>query len=411
MPDNHFIQRQLANGLSICLEPLPHVPSAACGFLVRTGARDEAPQEEGVSHFLEHICFKGTAKRTWQDITETFDRLGSTYNAFTCEEKTFYYGWVPAENLLPQIELLADMMRSVIPPAEFDTEKKVILEEIAQYRDSLEACMIDLARRHLYGSAPLSRSVLGTEATIEPLTREQMLAYHARRYGPENMIFIAAGKLDPGPVIAHLEALTADWPSGQGGRQPQPMRIKTGLAKQKNDKFTQQAIMLCYPAPAGNVYDPRIGVLNGILSGENSRFYWEIIQKGLCPRAGMYHLDFSDTGVLVLAALCVPEKADAVYAALREQADKIAREGPVAFEVERVKNQTRTGIARDGDAPSHRLHQLVDDLDLLGHPLSLEEHLARIAAVQVPDVRAFLEEYPLTGDGFLVSVGPHDWPK
>ena len=125
--DHAFIDQTLPNGLRVVIEPMPHVASAAAGFLVRTGARDEPQELAGVSHFLEHMCFKATANRTWHQITIDFDNMGSTYNAFTSKEKTFYFGWVRTADLEKQIELIADMMRSTIPPAEFETEKKVIL--------------------------------------------------------------------------------------------------------------------------------------------------------------------------------------------------------------------------------------------------------------------------------------------
>jgi len=128
----------LGNGLRVVIEEMPDLRSAAAGFLVDTGARDEAGSLAGVSHFLEHMMFKGTSKRTWRDITIDFDRMGSTYNAYTSEDRTVYYGWVRSADIGKQIELLADMVRSALPPEEFDMEKNVVLEEIAMSKDHLE---------------------------------------------------------------------------------------------------------------------------------------------------------------------------------------------------------------------------------------------------------------------------------
>ncbi|MBW2735233.1 MAG: insulinase family protein [Deltaproteobacteria bacterium] len=405
-----FIEHKLENGLRICLEPLSHLPSAACGFVVLTGARDERPEEEGVSHFLEHMSFKGTTRSSWERINQRFDELGSKYNAFTSHERTMYYGWVPSENLMPQIDLLAEMMRSALPQEEFDTEKKVVLEEIAMYRDSLESSMFDLASKELFAGSPLALSVLGTEETIGPLKREQMVDYYRRRYGPENMLFVASGRFDSDAVIAQVREQTAGWERGEGGRSQPAPKMQTGIAKQQIGKFKQQALMLCYPAPSGEDDDVRVGVMARILSGANSRIFWEVMQRGICPDAGAFHLDYNDTGVFVLYGLCEPERADSVLAALREQAEKLSADGPTEFEVQRVKNSVRTQLARDGDAPMRRLLQVATDVEILGAPRSLEAALEQVEAVQVADVRAALEEFPITGDGMLVSVGPEDWP-
>ena len=407
---NGFHTTTLDNGLRICIEVLPHVPSAACGFCVLTGARDEPAEWEGVSHFLEHMSFKGTATSSWVEINQRFDDLGSKYNAFTSHERTMYYGWVPHENLLAQIDLLAEMMRSTLPQEEFDTEKNVVLEEIAMYRDSLESCMFDLASKKLFARSPLELSVLGTEATIGALTRDQMAEYHRRRYGPENMVFVASGQLDPAAVIAHVAAVTADWERGQGGRQQASPEMRSGVAKEQNSKFKQQALMLCYPAPAAQADDLRVPVLLRSLSGSNSRIFWEIVQKGICPDAGAFHLDYSDIGVYVLYALCEPERADRALQALEEQAAKLQAEGPTEFEVQRVKNAVRTQVARDGDAPMRRLLQLVADVELFGAPRALEETLTRVEKLHVSDIRELLKVHPITGERMLVSVGPADWP-
>ena len=135
MEENFHVHR-LDNGLRIVIEVMPHVRSAAAGFLARTGARDETRAIAGVSHYLEHMCFKGTPNRTWEQINIDFDEMGAAYNAFTSKQRTFYFGWVRAGDIENQMELLADMMRPALPPAEFDMEKNVILEEIAMANDT-----------------------------------------------------------------------------------------------------------------------------------------------------------------------------------------------------------------------------------------------------------------------------------
>src|SRR5262249_2305929 len=188
-------------GLTIVMEVMPDVPSMAAGFLVRTGARDETDQVAGVSHFLEHMCFKGTPKRRWQQITIDFDNMGSTYNAFTSKEKTFYFGWVRRADMERQIELLADMMRSILPTDEFETEKKVILEEIAMSDDQIDRHLYDLVHEKVFAGHSLHWPVLGSTQTVSALARDQMQSYFASSYGPSEMGLIVAGAIDPYVVV------------------------------------------------------------------------------------------------------------------------------------------------------------------------------------------------------------------
>ncbi len=213
--DNPFTEHRLDNGLRIVMEVMPGVTSAAAGFLARTGARDETPELAGVSHFLEHMCFKGTPHRTWRQITIDFDEMGSSYNAFTGKDRTFYYGWVPSNSIDRQIALLADMMESTLPTDEFDMERNVVLEEIAMSNDQIENLAYDLIHEKIYGGHPLAHPVLGYDQTIRNLTRDRMWEYLKRRYAPDNLILIAAGKIAPQQIIADAERSCGHWrPAG-----------------------------------------------------------------------------------------------------------------------------------------------------------------------------------------------------
>jgi predicted Zn-dependent peptidase len=171
----------LSNGLTVVGEPNPANVSAAIGFFVRTGSRDENEQESGVSHFLEHMMFKGTATRSAEDITFQLGNIGAQANAFTSEENTVYYGAVIPEHLPAMQELLSDMLRPAIDPDEFSTEKNVILEEIALYQDRPTHVLFEKAYRTFYGTHPVGNSVLGSTDSISALTYEQMRGYFERR--------------------------------------------------------------------------------------------------------------------------------------------------------------------------------------------------------------------------------------
>lgn len=402
----------LANGLRVVIEVMPGVRSAAAGFLVRTGARDETPELAGVSHFLEHMMFKGTSKRGWREINIDFDRMGSTYNAFTAEDRTFYYGWVRSADIGKQIELLADMMRSVLPEDEFKTEKNVILEEIAMSKDHLEHVMFDFLQEKVFAGHSLAWPILGYEETVGALTRDQMWNYFSQRYAPDNMTLIVTGQVDPREIIEFAEKFCGAWkPSGtKTNRLPPPVHAGTDV--HCAERFQQQIIALTFPSVSAT--DARIETASAaasILGGDNSRFYWNIVQKGLSPRAGAHHLDYADCGVLILFAAGPAQHVEQFHDAVRAETAKFVRDGVTEDEVARVKNKTLTSLAVEAEAPYYRLTQLIEDLEYHGRPRTVEETLADVNAISVQSIRDYLNEFRFDGGGHLTSVGPRPWPQ
>lgn len=406
-----FIDHTLDNGLRIIIEPMPHVHSAAAGYLVRTGARDEEPELAGVSHFLEHMCFKGTSKRDWHQITIDFDEMGSTYNAFTSKERTFYFGWVRVEDLGRQIELIADMMRSTIPPAEFETEKKVILEEIAMSADQIDRCVYDLIHEKLYAGHSLAWPVLGTTESITRLSRDKLYSYFEDRYHPANMVLVVAGAVDPNAVIAMAQKYSGDWKP----RAPRPARtppppLKPGLNSKQVDRFGQQAVALAFPAPSAAHPDRETAdVFASILGGHNSRFFWNIIQAGIAPYVAAGRLDYCDAAMMISFGFCEPASARGLLDAMRTQIARVAEDGVTEEEVQRVKNRTRTALTSESEAPYYRLMQIVSDVDVLGRPRDVSERLAAIEAVTPDGIRKYLQNWPMTGEGCLTALGPLNW--
>lgn len=407
-----FEETRLSNGLRIVMEAMPTVRSAAAGFLANTGARDETPELAGVSHFLEHMCFKGTPKRTWHEITVDFDEMGSHYNAFTSKERTFYYGWVPAREIHGQIELLADMMRSSLPSDEFDVEKGVILEEIAMGKDSIEHVAWDLIHEHIYSGHSLSRPVLGTEESIKALTRDRMAAYFQERYSPSNLVLIVVGNIDPREVVATAERICGDWPVVETSIRQETPGFHGGRVVEQADRFSQQAVGLIYPGPAAGHADCETArALASILGGGNSRFYWNIVQTGLAPHAGVYWLGYIDCGMMMLDGLCMPDKAEEFAAAMRQQAEEITREGVATEELERVKNKRRTSLAVEAEAAYHRLVQVAEDLCDYGRPRTVAERLADVESVTVQRISEYLSDWPIIDEGVFLGLGPRRWPE
>src|SRR3954465_401935 len=207
-----FHHKQLKNGLDIVAEENPDSHSFAAGLFVKTGSRDEEMSINGVSHFLEHMMFKGSDKYTWEDVNRIFDELGARYNAFTSQELTAYYANVLPEFTERAIEHLSHLLRPAIRNSDFDTEKNVILEEIAMYLDDPGHRLYEKLMETHFGNHPLSMSVLGTSASIEKLQQPQMADYFEQRYGPGNMVLSVTGRLDFQQIVALAEKYMGSWP-------------------------------------------------------------------------------------------------------------------------------------------------------------------------------------------------------
>jgi len=412
MSNNPYILETLDNGLRIVIEQMPDVRSAAAGFLVDTGARDEVAPQAGVSHFLEHMMFKGTSKRHWSDITTDFDKLGSTYNAYTSEDRTIYYGWVRQADLDAQIEILADMMTSILPEDEFHMERKVVLEEIAMSKDQIEHVAFDFLQEKVFEDHPLAWPILGYENTVNALSRDQMWAYFQQRYAPDNMMLVVAGNVDPDEAIKSIEQHCGQWrPSGTTSTRVPP-QMKSGTDVLQMDRFKQQIVAITIPAaPAGGVQAEIASAIATILGGENSRFFWNIVQTGLSPRASAFHYEFSDSGLMLLYGSCQPENCKKLHDAMREEARRINDDGVEEHEVQRVRNRRRTSLAIEAEVPYHRLTQLMDDMQYLGQPRTVEQMLSEVDQITVDSVQKYMEKFPLSAAGHLVSVGPRDWPS
>lgn len=407
---NPFVEHSLANGLRIVMEVMPDVKSAAAGFYARTGGRDEVPELAGVSHFLEHMCFKGTPKRNWRQITVDFDDMGSTYNAYTMKDRTFYYGWLPADHIQNQIELLADMMRSVLPAEEFDMEKKVVLEEIAMSNDQIEHLAYDFLNEKVYGSHALAWPVLGYENTVRDMTRADMDEYFKRRYAPDNLVLVVAGKIDPNQIIETACELCSEWqPSSKSNGRTPPSFIP-GKSCKVCDRFTRQELAHAFSAPGGS--DPlseSAEAVASILGGDNSRFYWKIIQQGISPHASVWCIDYQECGLMVVSGECDPDKCEQLAEAMHAESVEITRGGVTEAEVQRVRNRRRTSLALESESPYYRLGQLLDDIDYHGGPRTVQQRLAEVDAVTPKSIAQCLEQYPITEGGHFISVGPRDW--
>ncbi|MDA0709809.1 MAG: pitrilysin family protein, partial [bacterium] len=242
-----FSTYTLSNGLKLVFESIPRIHSAALGFFANTGSRDEPAALTGISHFLEHMCFKGTPNRDWRQLSLDVDDLGAMWNAYTWWEGTAYFHWVQSARADDSIEILADMMRSHLPTDEFDMEKKVILEEIAMYRDRPDALIMDDLIQEAFSDHPLGQSVIGTDATVGGITRNQMADYHKKRYGASNLTFIITGSFDQSKIIRSVEKHCGDWKPSEKGRSQKPPQFHASRRVVHKPEVTREHIALALP--------------------------------------------------------------------------------------------------------------------------------------------------------------------
>ena len=391
-----FYEATLENGLKVIAEVNPEAKSAAMGYFVKTGARDETKEESGISHFLEHMVFKGPEDMDAYAVNLAFDRMGAQYNAFTSDENTVYYGAVLPELLPELLELFTKLMRPALREADFEMERKVILEEIALYEDRPEFVAYERAREHYFRDHPLANRVLGTKESIEKMTREQMAAYHARRYVPGNMVLAFAGKLDWEEVLDRAAALTAGWKPGTAGRDYPPFTPTPARVAEPYPRAKQSYLVGVYPGFSAR--DERryvASVLASVLGDAgSSRLHWALVDKGLVENAGAGHEEHDELGTFVVYATTRPENRERVAEILGEELGRLTSEPPTDEEILRAKTKAKTQIVFAGETPMKRLFHLGLSYAYTGRYEPLSEVLKKVEAVRREDLADYLAEGP-----------------
>ena len=352
-----FHHQKLSNGLEIIGEHNPSAKTFAAGYFVKTGSRDENDAISGVSHFLEHMMFKGTERRTAEDINREFDELGANYNAFTSEEQTVYYGAVIADRSEALLDLLSDMIRPSLRQDDFDMEKNVILEEIAMYDDRPNFKVFDQAREHYFVNHTLGNSVLGTSESITALERDQMMQYFEKRYAANNMILCVSGNYDWAEVLKQIEKATETWTSQESERH---YPNSDGVIGQHSN--TEERLHRCHVA----VYTPGVSAQSeqrfaaSILAyciggGHGSRLHWALIDKGLVDSASLWHSASDQHGDFSAYLSMEPAKYDEVMAIFRDCLVNVQENGITSEEWQRAQRKFATGITLGGETPFSRL--------------------------------------------------------
>jgi predicted Zn-dependent peptidase len=407
MPFHHHT---LPSGLEVIGETNPAALSTAVAFWVRTGSRDETPEVSGVSHFLEHMVFKGTERRDSLAVNRDFSKIGADNNAWTSEENTVFHAAVLPEFLPQAVDVLADIMRPSLRGEDFDTEKTVILDEIVRYEVQPGWATYDQARRIYFGGHPLGNSVLGTTESITQLSRDQMAAYFAQRYVAPNIHVVAAGNFDFDRLVEMVGKATAQWPTGTVGRtERREVKGAGGLhvLTRPRDKVSQQYVLLMAPSPAA---DSPLRFAAGVLAtavGDytGSRIYWGLIDPGLADEAGMGGDECDGAGAYFVSFNGSPENAEECYAITRQILEEVQKNGITEDELQQAKTKIASREVRAGERTQRRMLNVGKDWAYLRQYRSVDDELAALDAVTLQSVREVLDRYPLT-EYTTVTLGP-----
>jgi predicted Zn-dependent peptidase len=410
----------LPGGLRVITESLPAVRSASFGIWAGVGSRDEDVRHAGATHYLEHLLFKGTARRSALDISAAIDAVGGELNAFTAKEYTCYYARVLDADLTLAIDVLSDMVTgSLLEPNEVEAERAVILEEIAMTDDDPSDTAHEAFGWQLYGDTPLGRPILGTAESINAITREQIAEHYAARYGPENLVVAAAGRLDHDEVVEltrrSFQAVLRNRVLPEPARLPGPAgpEVGAGTGVRLISRPIEQANLVLGCAGMSRTDEGRfaLGVLNAALGGGmSSRLFQEIREKrGLAYSVYSFNSQHADTGMWGIYAGCLPAKADEVLAICAEEIAKVCDGGLTDEELERGKGQLRGSIVLGLEDPASRMTRLGKSELVYPKLEPVDEILARIDAVTPDDVHEIANKI-LSRPKALAVVGPYDDP-
>ncbi len=426
--DLPVLRTVLPGGLRVITESLPAVRSAAFGIWAGVGSRDEDLAHGGATHYLEHLLFKGTSRRSALDISAAMDAVGGELNAFTAREYTCYYARVLDVDLPLAIDVLADMVTSsLIEPKDVDAERGVILEEIAMNEDDPSDTVHEAFAAQLFGDTPLGRPILGSVDSINSITRAQIAEHYVARYKPENLVVAAAGSLDHaevveltrsafGPVLTgdadpvppRLPGQAADPELGRGG---QAGVLQAGTGVRLVSRGIEQANLVLGCGALARTDDRRfaLGVLNAALGGGmSSRLFQEVREKrGLAYSVYSFSSQHADTGIWGVYAGCLPAKADEVLSICLDEIAKVVSGGLTDAELDRGKGQLRGSIVLGLEDPSSRMSRLGKSELVYPRLEPVEEILASIEAVTHDDVREVAAAV-LAQPKALAVVGPFD---
>jgi len=402
-----FKKRHLDNGLTVIGELNLSAKSAAVGFFVRTGSRDETAQINGASHFLEHMLFKGTERLDVFEVNQAFDKTGAQYNAFTSEENTVFYAAVLPEFHIELTKLWIELMRPALRLEDFNSEKEVIKEEIAMYKDMPQFDVLDRCRKLHFDSHPCGNSVLGSEAAIENLTAKQLRRYFDSRYVPNNMVLAMAGSFDWERLCATVQDRCAAWQSTPAERKVE--HFAGTRKKQRIERTNLSCEHLCLMSAAVSATDEKrfaAMLLASVIGDETgSRYFWELVDKAIADTATMQFGAMDGTGLFCSYIRCASENVsktldivDGIFRGLDET-------GVTKNELQKAKNKILSALVIKNEIPMGRLLDLGFNWIYLGRHRTVQQDIDAIKAVTLDCVNSLIADLK-PGDFTRLCIGP-----
>ena len=402
-------QDQLSNGFRIVSENMPGLQSAAIGIWVTAGGRHERLEQNGIAHFLEHMAFKGTRRRSALQIAEAIEDVGGYINAYTSREVTAYYARVLAADVPLALDVIADiLLNPVFDPAEIEVERGVILQEIGQAHDTPDDIIFDWLQEESYRDQPIGRTILGPSERVSAFSRDDLAGFVAEHYGPEQMILSAAGAVDHDVLVRTAEALF-----GHLERRPQSDTVRasfTGGEVRHSKPLEQAHFALALESPGyrdGMLYTAQI-YSTALGGGMSSRLFQEIREKrGLCYTIFAQTGAYADTGTTTIyAGTSADQIADLsriTFDEMKRAADDMSPE-----EVARARAQMKAGLLMGLESPSNRAERLARLVQIWDRVPPLEDTIQRIDAVTTGDVREFAGHVAAEAPAALALYGPVD---
>lgn len=399
----------LPNGVRIITEEIEHVRSAAIGMWVGAGSRDEREGFEGISHFIEHMFFKGTEHRSARVLAESLEAVGGQLNAFTTKEYTCYYAKILDEDLDLAIDVLSDMFfSSLFDEKEIEKEKNVVIEEIKMYEDSPDELIHDVFSEYVWNDHPLGKPILGTEESIMALTRDKIMQFLTEHYAPDNLVISVAGKIKHEDVVAKLSPQFGTFKRG-GRRVLEETPIGRTIEHYQTKETEQMHIILGVPGLGQddeNIY--AMHIFNNILGGGlSSRLFQEIReQRGLAYSVYSYHSTYVDTGLFAIYAGTSPKNTQEVIACILEELMEMKQQGISHEELVRTKAQIKGSLYLGLEAVSSRMSRLGKTELTYNRVLSPEEVIEKLEKVTLEDVKRLVGRLWQKDNISIMTLGP-----
>ena len=403
----NFHHATLPNGLQIVAELNDQAHSIASGFFVKAGSRDETDEIAGLSHFLEHMVFKGTPRRDALAVNRDLDRVGAKHNAQTSEEDTVYHVTCLPEYHERAFDVLADILRPSLREDDFETEKKVIIEEIKMYLDNPMSVAYEAAKAAHFGPHPLGQSILGSVESISAMTAAQMRAYFEEKYSPANIVLAFTGKGDWDGLVSLAERRCGAWVGGATSRPMIAPRGQNAFRALLRADDHQQTVLAVADAPPLESDDRYVAQILTTILGDHtgSRLYWELIDPGLADGVEVSYQDYNGAGAFYTFLSCEPEEAQANLERIDDIYKSAMADGLSEEELNQARNKVMARSVLRGERPMGRLMSLGFHWTYRREHVPVEKELELYSQIRVEDLRRVLERWPLS-PMTVVSVGP-----